>query len=67
MGLHAFIGLIRSTCLNVNYVSKCEEYPSDESDIDGTLHAAGVGQTHSASDGEAQQILPPPVRRFDGI
>lgn len=28
---------------------------------------AGVSQTHSACDDEAQQIPPRPVRRFDGI
>lgn len=41
---------------------------SDESDFGTALPAeAAFSQTHSASDNEAQQILPPPVRRFDGI
>lgn len=41
---------------------------SDESDFGTAFPAeAAVSQTHSVSDNEAQQNLPPPVRRFDGI
>lgn len=32
-----------------------------------SLAEAVVSQTHSTCDDEAQQILPRPVRRFDGI